>query len=293
MISAYLELCKPRVVLLMLITAYVGMQLATPGIVPLVPALWGLLGIGLMSAAAAVINHVVDQHIDRVMARTMRRPLPTGKISSTHALIFAAVLGVLGLAVLIVRVNWLTALLTCLASVGYAVIYTMYLKRKTSQNIVLGGLAGAMPPLLGWIAITGTFDPNSLILVAIIFIWTPPHFWPLAIYRYPEYEKIHHIPMLPVTHGIKLTKTYIVLYSIALLPVSWLPFFVGMSGWLYFIASTILGGIFLYYAIRLKLSDNPIWGRHLFRYSIVYLFLLFVALFLDHYALDFIHITLK
>jgi protoheme IX farnesyltransferase len=281
--SAYFEICKPRVVWLMLITAYVGMQLASPGFVPLLPTFWGLLGIGLMASSAAVVNHIVDQKIDAQMARTQLRPLPTGKMTTLNAAIFALVLAVSGFFILLMKVNILTAVLTFFTSIGYAFIYTVFLKRTTPQNIVWGGLAGAMPPMLGWTAITGNFEWQSLILVAIIFIWTPPHFWALAIYRFNEYKKIEHIPMLPVTHGIPYTKNSILVYSVLLLPVAWLPFFAGMSGLLYLAGSTILGGIFLYYAIRLKRSDNPIWGRTLFRYSIMYLLILFVVLFIDHF----------
>jgi protoheme IX farnesyltransferase len=282
-LSAYFEICKPRVVWLMLVTAYVGMQLASPGWVPLDLAFWGLLGIGLMSSSAAVINHIVDQEIDAKMARTKRRPLPTGKISTRNAALFASILGVAGFVILFFKVNGFTSVLTFFALIGYAVIYTMFLKRMTPQNIVWGGLAGAAPPLLGWTAITGYFQWNSLILVAIIFIWTPPHFWALAIYRFNEYKKIEHIPMLPVTHGIAYTKNSILVYSVLLLIVGWLPCMVGMSGLVYFVGSTILGGVFLYYALRLKLSSDPLGGRTLFRYSIIYLLILFIVLFLDHF----------
>ena len=279
---AYLEMCKPRVVLLMLITAYVGMYLSTIGSVPTLKVLWGLIGIALMSSSAAVINHVVDARVDSIMARTRLRPVPTGRISIPRALIFSAILGCLGFICLWWWVNPLTAVLTFITLIGYAVIYTMFLKRTTPQNIVLGGLAGAMPPLLGWTAIAGQLDANAWILVAIIFVWTPPHFWALAIYRYREYEKVDDIPMLPVTHGIPLTKLYILLYTILLLAVSCLPFVSGMSGLSYLIGATILGSIFLYYALKLKFSDDPKVGRSTFRYSIVYLLLLFILLFIDH-----------
>lgn len=283
LLLAYWELCKPRVVLLMLITAYVGMQLAVPGVVPIILALWALVGIGLMAGSAATINHILDEHLDRQMARTRFRPLPTGKLTSRHAFIFAVFLGSVGFLILSVKVNLLTAFLTLLTLLGYAVIYTAYLKRATSQNIVLGGLAGAMPPLLGWTAITGSISLNPLILVAIIFIWTPPHFWALAIYRYEEYRKIKHIPMLPITHGIPTTKIYILLYTILLLPTALLPSFIGMSGFFYGLVSFCLSAVFIYEAFILKLNSNPLLGRRVFRYSILYLFLLFIALFIDHY----------
>ncbi len=277
----YYILCKPRVVLLMLLTAFVGMYLATPVSLPWSIVIYGLLGIGLMASSAAVVNHLVDHQIDAIMARTKLRPIPTGKIAPWKAIVFSIVLGAIGFVILIFLVNRLTAILTFFTLIGYAVIYTMFLKRTTSQNIVLGGLAGAMPPMLGWTAITGNFDPNSLLLVAIIFVWTPPHFWALAIYRHNEYAKIDGIPMLPITHGIDYTKTQVVLYSILLVVIAWLPTICGVSGWLYFIASTVLSLLFLYYAIRLKLSDDPRWGRILFRYSIIYLMLLFIVLFVD------------
>lgn len=278
----YYTLCKPRVVMLMLVTAYVGMHLATPAAVAWQIIVFGLLGIGLMACSAAVVNHLVDHRIDAVMARTKMRPIPTGKVSAQNAILFSAVLGIAGFIMLFTLVNQLTAILTLFTLVGYAFIYTMYLKRTTPQNIVLGGLAGAMPPMLGWLAVTGHFDANSLILVAIIFIWTPPHFWALAVYRNNEYKKIAEIPMLPITHGIEYTKTHIVLYSILLLVVAWLPYICNVSGLTYFVGSTLLSVVFLYYAIRMKLSNDVRWGRTLFRYSIVYLFILFIVLFVDH-----------
>lgn len=278
----YYTLCKPRVVLLMLLTAYVGMQLATPGSLPWLKVLFGLLGIGLMASAAAVINHLVDSRIDALMARTKYRPIPAGKISTEKAIIFSIILGLIGFIILLFLVNMLTAMLTFFTLVGYAIIYTMYLKRNTPQNIVLGGLAGAMPPMLGWTAISGSFDPNSLLLVAIIFIWTPPHFWALAIFRHTEYAKVENIPMLPITHGIEYTKTQVLLYTGLLLVVGWLPYIVGSSGIIYFVGSTVLGAIFLYYAIRLRLSPDVRWGQRTFRYSIVYLALLFIVLLVDH-----------
>ncbi|MBL4647787.1 MAG: protoheme IX farnesyltransferase [Gammaproteobacteria bacterium] len=281
----YLQMCKPRVVLLMLVTTYVGMHLAVPLVlVPWHIMVFGLLGIGLMAGSAAVINHIIDARIDAIMARTKLRPIPSGKISTRNAFLFSVILGVTGFGLLVWKVNTLTALLTLITLLGYAVIYTIFLKRSTPQNIVLGGLAGAMPPMLGWTAVTGQLDANSLLLVLIIFVWTPPHFWALAIYRYNEYAKVKDIPMLPVTHGIPLTKTYILIYTILLLVCSWLPFVVGMSGLTYVMGATILGIIFLYYAIKLKRIDDPLIGRNMFRYSIIYLLLLFVVMFVDHYV---------
>lgn len=283
---AYYELCKPRVVALMLITTIVGMLLATPGMVPWPIFVFGLVGIGLTAASGAVINHLVDRHIDAIMRRTQGRPLPTGKVSLPIAIIFAFVLATTGLSLLIFFVNLLTAVLTFLSLVGYALIYTVFLKRATPQNIVIGGLAGAMPPLLGWTAVTGHLDYGGLLLVLIIFIWTPPHFWALAIYRVDEYAKAQ-IPMLPVTHGIAFTKLNILLYTILLVVISVLPFVVEMSGLVYLIGALILGTIFLYWAIKLKYSDDPKIAMKTFSYSIVYLMLLFVVLLVDHYVRHF------
>ncbi len=284
----YLDLCKLRVVLLMLITAYVGMALASPGLVPWSAAVFGLLGIGLLASAAAAVNHLVDRRIDAIMGRTKYRPLPTGRVSVSNAIIFAIILGILGFLVLAVLVNLLTAWLTLLTLVGYAGIYTMYLKRATSQNIVIGGLAGAMPPLLGWTAVTGHLDLNAWLLVLIIFVWTPPHFWALAIFRHEEYSKVE-IPMLTTTHGLKYTRNSVLIYTFALLLVSLLPYFIGMSGMLYLIGAVILGIIFIVYAFILRLSPELRWGMKTFRYSIVYLFLLFIFLLADHYVLFGMH----
>lgn len=279
---AYYELCKPRVVALMLVTAVVGMLLATPKLVPWNILLWGNLGIGLCACAGAVINHLADRHIDAVMRRTHKRPLPSGRIQPTSALVFATLLGVVGLALLITLVNSLTAVLTFCSLVGYALVYTLYLKRATPQNIVIGGLAGAAPPLLGWTAVTGHLDYEGLLLVLIIFVWTPPHFWSLAIYRAEEYSKAH-IPMLPVTHGIAYTKLSILLYTCLLFAISLLPFAVGMSSWLYLLGAIILGSIFLFWSAKLKHSQDTKIAIKTFRYSITYLLLLFVVLLLDHY----------
>lgn len=279
---AYLELCKPRVVLLMMLTAIVGMFLASPGWVPLDSLIFGSIGIALAASSAAAINHLVDQRIDALMARTQYRPLPSGKITPVQAWGFAALLGMASMVVLITLVNTLTAVLSLLTLVGYAGIYTLYLKRATPQNIVIGGAAGAAPPMLGWSAVTGTIDPHSLLLVLIIFVWTPPHFWALAIYRYSDYAKAK-IPMLPVTHGIPFTKLSILLYTILLLAASILPFATHMSGLIYLISALILGGIFIYYAVKLKNTTDPTVAMATFRYSIWYLMILFVALLVDHY----------
>lgn len=278
----YVELCKPRVVLLMLLTVLVGMYLATPGWVNLALVGFSLLGIGLCAGSAAAINHLVDRRIDSIMARTKKRPVAHGRVSVIQASWFAVIMGVSGLAVLILFVNKLTALLTFITLIGYAGVYTGYLKRATSQNIVIGGLAGAAPPLLGWTAVTNQLDPQALLLVLIIFTWTPPHFWALAIYRHEEYQHAE-IPMLPVTHGIQFTKLNIYLYTILLLAVSILPFVVGMSGLFYLMGALVLGARFLYWAHKLYCTDKPVVAMQTFRFSIVYLMLLFVFLLIDHY----------
>ncbi|KGP63024.1 protoheme IX farnesyltransferase [Legionella norrlandica] len=278
----YIELCKPRVVLLMLLTVIVGMYLASPGWINLKLIAWTLLGIGLCAGSAAAINHLVDRHVDSVMDRTKKRPVAYGRVSVKQALWFAVTIGILGLSILIVFVNLLTALLTFVTLIGYAGIYTGYLKRATSQNIVIGGLAGAAPPLLGWTAITNQLDPAALLLVLIIFTWTPPHFWALAIYRYKEYQHAE-IPMLPVTHGIPFTKLNIYLYTVLLLVVSLLPFIVGMSGGIYLLGALILGSRFLFWVHKLYRTDKPVVAMQTFRFSIVYLMLLFVFLLIDHY----------
>lgn len=278
----YLELCKPKVVLLMLITAIVGMYLAVPGAVPLHIVLYSTIGIGLAAGSAAAINHIVDQRADAVMGRTQFRPLPSGKISAKQAIRFAIIIGFVGLAILAFFVNVLTAVLTFITLMGYAVFYTMFLKRATPQNIVIGGAAGAAPPLLGWTAVTGHFDPNALLLVLIIYVWTPPHFWALAIHRHEDYARAK-IPMLPVTHGIAYTKQQILLYTLLLLVVSLLPFVVGMNGLIYLAGSLVLGLIFLYYALLLRFSKRSDLPMKTFRYSIVYLLALFIVLLVDHY----------
>ena len=281
----YLELTKPKVVLLILITAIVGMFLATPGMVPLNILIIATIGIGFAAGGAAVVNHVVDQKIDAIMARTLKRPIASGKIPDKNAIIFASILSLSSMAMLYFYINPLTALLTFFGLVGYAFVYTMYLKRATPQNIVIGGLSGAIPPLLGWTAVDGyggTIHPHALLLVLIVFVWTPPHFWALAIFRRDEYAKAD-IPMLPVTHGIEFTKTTIILYTILLIFAGLLPYLTHMSGLIYLIASSILGLVFLYYAIKLKLSDERKIAMDTFKYSIQYLLFLFVALLVDHY----------
>lgn len=279
----YLELCKPRVVALMLLTVVVGMYLATPGWIPVSTLLLTLVGIAGTAGCAAAINHLVDKRIDAIMARTNKRPIARGRVSAKQAIAFATTIGLLGLAILVLFVNTLTAVLSFVTLIGYAGIYTGYLKRATPQNIVIGGLAGAAPPLLGWTAITNHLDPQALLLVLIIFTWTPPHFWALAIYRYEDYRHAE-IPMLPVTHGIAFTKLNIVLYTILLLVVSVLPFVVGMSGWLYLVGALLLGARFLYWAIALYRTDQAVVAMRTFRFSIVYLMVLFVFLLLDHWG---------
>ncbi len=280
--SDYLELCKPRVVALMLLTALVGMYLATPGWVPLNTLCAAMLGIGLCASSAAAINHMVDKRIDAIMLRTHNRPIAHGRISLKQACWFATILGIMGLVVLNSFVNSLTAVLSFVTIIGYAGVYTGYLKRATPQNIVIGGLAGAAPPLLGWTAVTNQLDPQALLLVLIIFTWTPPHFWALAIYRYEDYRHAE-IPMLPVTHGIRYTKLNVLLYTILLLVVSVLPFVVGMCGWYYLIGALLLGVRFLYWAVVLYRSEQPIVAMRTFRFSIIYLMMLFLFLLIDHY----------
>ncbi|KAA8982951.1 MULTISPECIES: heme o synthase [Gammaproteobacteria] len=279
----YLELTKPKVVALMLMTVIIGMLVAEPGLPSLATVFWGNLGIALLSGAAAVINHVVDHEIDARMARTRRRPVATGRLSNADALGFSATLGLAGMLVLVWQVNMITAWLTLASLVGYAIIYTVFLKRATPQNIVIGGLAGAMPPLLGWTAVTGTVDPNALLLVLIIFAWTPPHFWALAIHRKEEYAQVD-IPMLPVTHGNRFTELHILLYTFMLFAVSLLPVATGMSGMIYLVGATLLGLRFLQYAFRLWWGDDRRVALDTFKYSITYLMLLFVVLLVDHFV---------
>jgi len=286
--SQYYNLTKPKVVFLIVFTAMVGMLLAADGIVSLNIFVFGLLGIGLAAASGAAINHVVDEHIDRIMERTRERPLASGELSQKAALIFALSIGGLGILILVLFVNLLTAVLTFFSLVGYALIYTMYLKRATPQNIVLGGAAGAAPPLLGWTAVTGQVETEALLLFLIIFIWTPPHFWALAIRRREEYAKAD-IPMLPVTHGVDFTKIQILLYTILLFVVTLMPFIVHMSGLIYLAGAISLGIGFMYYAIKLYRDKEPnVIAMKTFGYSIFYLSLLFAFLLVDHYVRVFI-----
>ena len=286
-LTEYYELCKPRVVMLIVFTAIVGMFLAVPGLPPLVTMGWATLGIALQAASAAAINQIIDRNIDARMARTCGRPLVTGTLGMTESIAFATVIGIAGFAVLWLLVNPLTAVLTQATLVGYAGIYTLFLKRATPQNIVIGGAAGATPPVLGWTAMTGTIDPHSLILFLIIFIWTPPHFWALAIERRDEYAKVE-IPMLPVTHGIEFTRLHVLLYTVLLLAVSVMPFATGMSGLMYLGGTLLLDAIFLYYAWRLKFSPVPGLAMKTFAYSIVYLMGIFSLLLADHYLAAFL-----
>jgi len=278
----YYEMCKSRVVMMMILTSLVGMFLAVPGMVPLDILVWGNLGIALVASAGAVINHLIDHQVDTIMQRTIKRPIPQGKVSPVQALMFALAICVLGMAILIFMVNPLCAWLTLGSFIGYAIIYTGFLKRATPQNIVIGGLSGAMPPLLGWSAVSGSVDPNGLLLVLIIFAWTPPHFWPLAIHRKSDYAKTD-IPMLPVTHGDPLTKLHTLLYTIIMFLVTILPYLTGMSGMFYLGSAVLLGGGFLYYSLQLMFTDRPRAALTTFRYSIFYLIALFVALLIDHY----------
>ena len=278
----YLTLCKPKVVSLIVFTAVVGMFLATPNMVPWDVLIYGTIGIGLAASSAATINHVIDYRIDSIMARTMRRPLPEGKISVVNAIIFAWFLGTISMGILAFLVNTLTAGLTALSLIGYGFIYSMFLKRATPQNIVIGGAAGAAPPVLGWTAVTGTLDPNSLLLFLIIFVWTPPHFWALAIYRRDDYAAAG-IPMLPVTHGVEFTRLQILLYTILLFVVTLLPYLVGMSGLFYLVGAVLLGVGFLYYAILMRFNHDDRLAMRTFSYSIIYLMILFAFLLIDHY----------
>ena len=280
----YLELTKPKVVVLMLITSLIGMLLASREVLPWTLLLFGNLGIGLCAGGAAVVNHVVDRRIDALMARTHKRPLAEGRIAPLAALSFALLLALCGQALLLLFTNPLTAWLTLASLLGYAVVYTGFLKRATPQNIVIGGLAGAAPPLLGWVAVSGHVSAEPLLLVLIIFAWTPPHFWALAIHRKAEYAKAD-IPMLPVTHGERYTKLHIVLYTCILLAASLMPFVIHMSGLLYLVCATGLGLRFLYWAAVLYRGTRPHAAISTFKYSIYYLFLLFIALLADHYLL--------
>jgi len=280
----YYNLCKPKVVYLIVFTAIVGMLLSTPGALPLGTFLAATVGIGLASASGAALNHWVDQRIDVVMERTSKRPLPQGELSPRSALIFALALAVLAMTILLIWTNPITAWLTLTSLVGYAVIYTMFLKRTTPQNIVLGGAAGAAPPLLGWSAMTGSVNTEALLLFLIIFIWTPPHFWALAIKRRDEYARAG-LPMLPVTHGIVFTKFHIVLYTLLLLSVTLMPFVIQMTGLIYFSGALALGIGFIYHAVKLyRTGDSDVHAMKTFTYSIFYLSALFAFFLVDHYA---------
>jgi protoheme IX farnesyltransferase len=278
----YLTLCKPKIVAMIVFTAVVGMFLSTPAMVPPAILLWGSLGIWLAAASAAVINHVVDQKIDSTMARTRNRPLPKGRVTLPAAILFSLILGVAAMLLLTLLVNSLTAILTLLSLIAYSFIYSMYLKRATPQNIVIGGVAGAAPPVLGWTAVTGTLDADALLLFLIIFAWTPPHFWSLAVTRRHEYEQAE-IPMLPVTHGAGFTRNYIVLYTVILFMVSLLPVITWMSGMTYLAGAVVLGAGFLYQSVRMLVDTSDRQAMQTFSYSIFYLMALFSFLLLDHY----------
>ena len=281
-LSDYLEITKPKVVLLLVFTAMVGMVLSVPGIVPLQETFFGLLGIGLAASSAAAINHVVDQHADAQMKRTQDRPLPKGNLTTVQCLLFAGAIGAIAMLLLVLFVNTLTAVLTFLSLIGYACVYTMYLKRATPQNIVIGGVAGAMPPVLGWAAITGEVTAESLLLFLIVFIWTPPHFWALAIHRRDDYAKVN-IPMLPVTHGIKYTRQQILLYTILLVLVTIVPYLIQMSGLIYLVGSMLLGFWFLFHAVKIQRPEDEKQPIRMFVVSIQYLMGIFAALLVDHY----------
>ena len=284
LLKSYYQLCKPNVVYMMLICAFVGMLLAEQTVSSYSYLFIALTGIALCAASAAAINQVVDREADASMTRTDQRPLPKGDLSVMHASIFAFVIGLLGALILYFYVNLLTMILTIGSLIGYAFIYTVYLKRATPQNIVIGGLAGAAPPLLGWSSVSNTIDPYALLLVLIIFVWTPPHFWALAIYRKDEYAK-ESIPMMPVTHGVAFTKLQIVLYTIILFIVSVLPYVVLMSGIIYLVSALVLSTLFLYYSVNLFYSDDDQDAMNTFQYSIYYIFLIFLALLADHYII--------
>ena len=278
----FLGLCKPKIVVMIVFTAIVGMFLSTPDMIPLDAFIFGSIGIGLAAASAAAINHIVDEKIDSIMMRTSKRPLPDGKLSTRAAIIFAACLCLVSMLVLGLLVNVLTAVLTLISLVGYGFIYSMYLKRATPLNIVIGGASGAAPPVLGWSAISGTLDANSLLLFLIIFAWTPPHFWALAICRRNEYAKAN-IPMLPVTHGVEFTRLHILLYTTVLFVITLLPYIILMSGPTYLFGAVVLGGWFLYYAIKMQKDHSDQLAMKTFSFSIVYLLAIFAFLLVDHY----------
>jgi protoheme IX farnesyltransferase len=277
-----LRLGKPRVVALIVFTAVIGMFMAAPGLPPLAPLLFGAIGIALVASSAAALNCLVEQRLDAVMARTRARPLPMGDVTPLQALVFIAIVGGTGLLVLHSLTNPLTMWLTLATFLGYAVVYTLVLKPRTSQNIVIGGASGAMPPVLGWAAVTGEISSDALLLFLIIFAWTPPHFWALALYRRKEYARAG-VPMLPVTHGERFTRLYVVLYTLLLAAICLLPFASGMSGAIYLVSALVLNGVFVAYAVRLYVNYSDGLARRTFRYSIVYLSCLFAALLVDHY----------
>ena len=284
LLKSYYQLCKPNVVYMMLICAFVGMLMAEETVNSFSYLFTALSGIAFCAASAAAINQVIDRDADASMTRTDQRPLPQGELSVTHASLFALVMGIVGALILYLYVNTLTMILTLASLIGYAFIYTVYLKRATPQNIVIGGLAGAAPPLLGWASVSNSIDPYALLLVLIIFVWTPPHFWALAIYRKDEYAK-ESIPMLPVTHGVAFTKLQIILYTIILFIVSLLPYVVLMSGEIYLFSALILSTIFLYYSVNLYFSNDDEDAMQTFQFSIYYIFLIFLALLADHFII--------
>ena len=278
----YYTLCKPNVVAEMMFTAVVGMFLAVPGMPPIGLFIYGALGIALAASSAAAMNHFIDRKADAQMRRTENRPLPMGELSIANVITFSVVLGVSSMLILVLLVNTLTAILTFLSLFGYAIIYTLYLKRATPQNIVIGGLFGATPPLLGWCAMTGEVHPSALLLALIVFVWTPPHFWALAIARREEYAKVN-IPMLPVTHGVEFTRLQILLYTILLTIVTLLPYLTGMSGLIYGVSAVLLDLGFIYYALLMMRKKDNKTAMKTFVYSIVYITILFAALLIDHY----------
>ncbi len=282
-LNDYFELCKPKVVALIVFTAVVGMFLAVPGMVPWQPLVWGTLGIALAASSAAAINHVLDRRVDAIMRRTHRRPLPQGQVSEIEAILFAFALGLASMLILGQLVNGLTAVLTFGSLIGYAIVYTVFLKRATPQNIVIGGAAGAAPPVLGWTAVTGDVHAHALILFLIIFTWTPPHFWALAIARRDDYAAVD-IPMMPVTHGVEFTRLQILYYTILMVLVTLLPYLTGMSGLLYLAGAVALGGRFLYYAVAMLRATDPALPMRTFAFSITYLTALFALLLVDHYV---------
>ena len=280
--AAYLEVCKPKIVVTIVFTAVVGMFLAVPGMVPVDILLAGAAGVGLGAAAGAAFNHAVERRIDTAMARTRNRPVVAGVLAPRSVTVFACILAAASAGVLLVWVNWLTAALTLVSTTAYAVVYTVWLKPATPQNIVIGGAAGAMPPVIGWAAVTGAVDPHALLLFLIIFAWTPPHFWALAIHRRSEYAAAD-VPMLPVTHGVAFTRLQILLYTLLLLVASVLPYVTRMSGIVYLAGAIVFGAVFVYYALALMFRDDPTLPMKTFGYSIVYLFGIFACLLVDHH----------